>query len=222
MMCGMNFPIYLTGVKLTSAKLRALCLGVLFALLCEGLHAEAGANAAAAFQHYVQQVEARLQQQHRAGGSMLAPVSETRLRSGEFVREEITPKGGQEMPGALLHHWRGSCFVPGAHARQFERIFNDYGSYARVYSPQVLRASGQSRGNGQYTAQMRIRQHHVLTVVLDMIFDIQLHPVDAQHGYSASHSTAISEIEGAGTPSEHALGSSEDHGFLWRQYTYCS
>ena len=226
MMCGMNLLIYLSMMKdLSTAnklRLRTLSLVVMLASFAGTLHAEAGANAMAAFNRYVTQVESRLQQQHRAGGSMLAPGNDARLRAGEFIHEEITPKGGQELPGALLHHWRGSCFVPGAYARQFEHIFNDYGSYARVYSPQVLRASAQSRGNGQYTALMRIRQHHVLTVVLDMIFDIQLHPVDAQHGYSLSHSTSINEIEAADTASEHALGATQDHGFLWRQYTYWS
>jgi hypothetical protein len=69
---------------------------------------------------------------------------------------------------------------------------------------------------------MRVKQHHVITVVMDTAYDVTFARLDPQHGYSISRSTRISEIDSAGTPKEHALGPGEDHGFLWRLNTYWS
>jgi len=69
---------------------------------------------------------------------------------------------------------------------------------------------------------MRVRQRHVVTVVMDTAYDIVFGRLDARHGYSISRSTRIAEIEGAGTSDERALNSSQEHGFLWRQNTYWS
>jgi hypothetical protein len=76
--------------------------------------------------------------------------------------------------------------------------------------------------DNHFEAWMRVRQRHVITVVMDTSYDIVFGRLDAQHGYSVSRSTRISEIDSAGTAEEHALSSSEEHGFLWRQNTYWS
>jgi hypothetical protein len=74
---------------------------------------------------------------------------------------------------------------------------------------------------------MRVRQKHVLTVVMDTAYDITFGRPDfgrfaAQRGYSTSRSTQIEEIDSPGTPHERALGPGEEHGFLWRMNTYWS
>jgi hypothetical protein len=67
-----------------------------------------------------------------------------------------------------------------------------------------------------------VRQKHVITVVMDTAYDVTFARLDAQHGYSISRSTQISEIDAAGTASERVLRSSQEHGFLWRLNTYWS
>ncbi len=69
---------------------------------------------------------------------------------------------------------------------------------------------------------MRVRQQHVLTVVLDTAYDITFGRLDPQHGFSSSISTRIAEIDHAGTRGERALNANEEHGYLWRQNTYWS
>jgi hypothetical protein len=69
---------------------------------------------------------------------------------------------------------------------------------------------------------MRVKQKHVITVVMDTAYDVEFGRLDATHGYSVSRSTKISEIDDAGTKNERALNASEEHGFLWRQNTYWS
>jgi hypothetical protein len=140
--------------------------------------------------------------------------------------EKLTPSGGFDLPGAMLHHWRGTAFVAGASAADFERLMRDFDAYPRRFSPQVVRAKVLGREGGQQgdhvQADLRVRQRHVITVVMDTEYDIVFGRLDARHGYSISRSTRIAEIEAAGTSAERALSSSQEHGFLWRQNTYWS
>ncbi len=69
---------------------------------------------------------------------------------------------------------------------------------------------------------MRVRQRHVLTVVMDTTYDVTFSSLDPQHGSSISRSTRIAEIASPGTSTEHILPATEEHGFLWRQNTYWS
>jgi hypothetical protein len=69
---------------------------------------------------------------------------------------------------------------------------------------------------------MRVRQRHVITVVMDTEYAVEFGRAGVGQGWSVSRSTRIAEIEGAGTSKERALSAAEEHGFLWRQNTYWS
>lgn len=183
--------------------------------------------AISAFNTYVGGVESRLAQQHRSPDGFLATPasdsgSEARLRRGDLVIEELTRGGGAAVPGALLHHWRGTAFVPGAKAADVERVMQDFDSYPQRFSPQVLRARVVQRQGDHLQASMRVEQRHIITVVMDTAYDVSFGRLDVRHGYSISRSTGISEIVSPGTASERTLSASEEHGFLWRQNTYWS
>jgi hypothetical protein len=185
------------------------------------------AGAVAAFNSYVSGVESRLGQQHRSADAflasgILAPQNETRLREGELIVEEVTPSGGAALPGALLHHWRGTAFAPGATAADFERLMKDFNNYPQNFSPQVVQARVISQKSDDLQTLMRVRQKHVITVVMDTAYDVTFGRLDEQHGYSVSRSTRISEIGSAGTGAERELSADESHGFLWRMNTYWS
>jgi hypothetical protein len=180
--------------------------------------AEASPAAIAAFNSYTATVEARLARQHQSSASFVFLPSAD-LRRGDPVVEPLTTPS---VPGGLLHHWRGSAFVPGASAAEFECLLKDFGAYPRVYAPQVLRASVHNQQGDHLTASMRVRQKHGIAVVLDTTYDVSFGRLDAQHGYSLSRSTRVAEIEAAGTVSEHALTPAQEHGFLWRLNTYWS
>ena len=189
--------------------------------------AEAPPAAVSAFNSYISTLESRLSQQHRSPSGFIAPEAsgtqtEMRLRRGELIVEKLTLAKGAAMPGAMLHHWRGTAFVAGAKAADFERLMKDFNAYPRHFSPQVLQAKAFSEHGDLLEAGMRVRQRHVITVVMDTNYDITFGRLDAQHGYSISRSTRIAEIDAAGTSRERALGSGEEHGFLWRLNTYWS
>lgn len=122
----------------------------------------------------------------------------------------------------MLHHWRGTAFAPGATAADFERLMRNFGAYPRRYAPQVVQTRVLSQQGDHYQVLMRVKQHHVITVVMDTQYDVTFARLDAQHGYSLSRSTRISEISSPGTANERTLSPSEDHGFLWRLNSYWS
>ena len=203
-------------------------LGLLNFVSASGCFAEGpSAGAVAAFNSYGSGVESRLGQQHRSADAFLASgalasQSEARLRGGELIVEELTPFGGTALPGALLHHWRGTAFAPGAMAADFERLMKDVNNYPQNFSPQVIQAKVICQKGDSMQTLMRVRQKHVIAVVMDTAYDVTFGRLDERHGYSISRSTRISEIGSAGTGAERELSADEAHGFLWRLNTYWS
>jgi hypothetical protein len=160
-----------------------------------------------------------LQDGFLAGASASGP---DRLRRGELMVEQLTPATDGARAGAMLHHWRGTAFAPGATVADFERLMKDFNSYPQHFSPQVTEARALTQQGDRAQAEMRVRQKHGITVVMDAAYDITFGWLDAQHGWSSSRSTRIAEIDAAGTAKERVLSASEDHGFLWRMNTYWS
>ena len=184
--------------------------------------AEASPEASSAYDSYVSKVEGNLAKDHQSASSYLAPTDWVKVRQGELQVEELTPEGGQDIGGGLLHDWRGTAFVRGATEADIERLMKDYSAYPRHYAPEVIRAHILSRQNDRYQVQMRVRQQHILTIVMDTAYDVDFARSGVGRGYSISRSTRIAEIDQPGAARERALGPKEEHGFLWRLNTYWS
>ena len=165
--------------------------------------------ATSAFDSYARAVEARLDHNRRSPDSFLS--SPASLRSEDPIIEQLTPPSA-DLPGALLHHWRGEAFAPGASAADFERLLRDVDSYPRHFSPLVIQAQALTQEGDRMQTLIRVRQRNVITVVMDAAYDVTFGQLDAQHRYITSRSTRISEIDPA-----HG-----EHGFLWRLNTYWS
>jgi hypothetical protein len=209
------------------SALSGLLIVLLFAAVPRCAVAGPTPEAVSAFNSYSGTVEARLARQHSSQDGFLAPLaspteSDTRLRQGELIVEQLTPATGAVFSGAMLHHWRGTAFAPGATAADFERLMKNFGAYPQYYSQQVLQAKVLTQQGDRFQITMRVRQKHILTAVMDTAYDIVFGQLDARHGYSISRSTQISEIGSPGTAGERALAPGEDHGFLWQMNTYWS
>jgi hypothetical protein len=186
--------------------------------------------AQAGFDAYVRRVEMRLAQergqQQGQAGMILAPVDWQRVQAGEVVVEELTPMGEAELPGALIHDWRGTAFVPGARAEDFERVLRDFANYPKYFAPQVesaqVLANDADEDTDRASVTMRVKQQHVITVVPDTTYAITYARSGAgsanKWGTIDSRSTRVVEIGGDG----RALSAAEAHGFLWRMNTYWS
>ena len=167
--------------------------------------AEPPAAAVAGFDSYVEAVEARLAGQHRSAGwvswqARLGARRASAAAAGRVGGRADDAAGGAELPGAMLHHWRGTAFAPGATAADFERLMRDFGGLSAAFCAAGAAGEGGGAAMGDHVqAWMRVRQKHVITVVMDTTYDVTFGRLDAQHGFSISRSTRIAEIDAAGT-----------------------
>jgi hypothetical protein len=220
-----------------SRRLSFLCprTAILFlialAAATAGRATEPTAAAIAGFNSYIAALESRIDRQHQSQDGFISsvlsdPNNRAKLQRGEPIIERIRKSGGPDLPGATLYHWRGTAFVPGATVADYERVMEDFDGMPKTFAPEIVRAKVLDRKNeGGRTfiqAWYRVKQHHVITVVMDIAYDVVLARLDAKHGYSASRSTRITEIADAGASDEHAMTSSEAHGFMWRLNAYWS
>jgi hypothetical protein len=186
-----------------------------------------------AFDAYISKAETQIRQEQASPDSFLAfqPGSasateiEARLRHGEVLidnRANATESSGSpiEVPGGLIHRRRGLTFIPNATIADLFAVLQDYDRSARYYAPEVITSRLISRNEDDFKVAMRLREHRIVTVVLDTEYDIHYGQLDAAHQYSISRSTRIAEIADPGEPDERPLPAGHDHGFLWRLNAY--
>jgi hypothetical protein len=191
--------------------------------------AQLSLSARQAFETYAAAVEERLAQQHTSPGTYLAVLNlsetdradaERQLKSG-VLRVEPVNGGTRVVNGGLLHHWRGTAFVPGGKAKDMLALLRDYNHLASYYAPEVESSRVLSDLGGVATVAMRMKKQKVVTVVLDTEYGVQTGLTGAT-GYGFSRSMHIWQIAGAGTAHERRLPEGDDDGFLWRLNSYWS
>jgi hypothetical protein len=179
------------------------------------------------FDRYVQLTERRMAAEVPPGGPFLRiegftaearQQDEARLRNGDVITERLGTRDQDhaiEPSGALIHHWVGTIFIPGASLDQVLAVVQDYDRHQQYYAPQVLQSKLIARSGDQFRVYLRLKQKNVITVVFVTEHDVRYTRLDAAHAYSRSYSTRITELEHAGEPNERALPPGKDHGFLW-------
>lgn len=171
------------------------------------------------FGHYVASVEARLERQHAPGATF---VVASQLRSGDLRIEPVNGGTWPAAPGALMHHWRGSAFVPGATAARMLALLSDFDRFPKYYAPEVVSARVLSREDGAVMLAMRLRKQAVTTIVLDTEYRVEARLVGGDRGLSISRSEHIWEVDRPGTAKERRRREGDDDGFLWRLNSYWS
>jgi hypothetical protein len=213
------------GNRMTNKIVAAV---LLMSSLCCGAQLTQAANVA--FGQYVSNLEARLARQHADADTHLAMLNldpsrrnalERQLMSGEIRVEPVTG-AARELPGALLHHWRGDVFVSNATPEEMLALLRDHNHVYGHYAPRVI-ASHALKDDGE-TAMlaMRLQQQTVRTIVLDAEYAFESRLASTDRGYSLSRSTHIWQVDDPGTPQERRRPEGDDEGFLWRLNSYWS
>ncbi len=184
-----------------------------------------------AFDRYVQAAEA-LEHAELANDKAFLwidqlPEQERRRNYSTLKQGQATIRSSQPCeprcaaaPGGLIHDWVGIVFVPGVSLRETIATLQDYDRDADYYQPQVVRSRLLARSGNDFRIFLRLKQTYGITVVMDTEYQVHYSTLDTRRAASQSHSTRIAEVENAGLPSERTRPVGDDHGFLWRLYSY--
>jgi hypothetical protein len=189
--------------------------------------AELKPQTVAAFDQYVRTTEDRL----RDGGFLwldgLPEARRAELRAlthkGELAIERVRLSALEERvasTGALVHHWVGTAFIPGATIEQALSLLQDYDHHQRIYSPTIARSRLIAREGDQFRFFLRFVMKKVITVVVDSDHEALFSQSGTDRAEGWIRSTRIAEVEDADTPGEREKPVGNDSGYLWRLNTY--
>ncbi len=189
-------------------------------------------DAAQGFDHYAQLSELKMQGELAPGGVFLrvdglpeASRSEAhaRLQRGEVISERLRtldPSGHLSTPGALIHHWVGTVFVPGVSLRQVLALVQDYDHHFEYYKPEVVKSKTVEHAGNDFKVYLRLKRKKIVTVVLDTEYSVHYRQLDATRAIGDSYSTRIAEVAHPDEPDEQVLPPGKGEGFLWRLNSY--
>lgn len=147
----------------------------------------------------------------------------TKLKSGSVEMLRVLPEdAGQskDVPGGMIHDWKGIVFIPGVKLEDVLKILQDYDHHSRYYAPDVQQAKIESRDGDHFKVFMRFRREKVVTVVLDTEQDVNYFRDSPTRAHSRSSATRIAQVDNPGTAQEREKTPGDDDGFLWRMETW--
>jgi hypothetical protein len=199
----------------------------------EVMSAELKPKTLEAFERYVRATEARIDSELKRPDAFLyvdglpeprRSQIRAQLERGEVFMDRLQTldASGRKItaPDALIHHWLGAVFIPGATLHQTIDLVQDYDHHQDIYKPEVVRSKLVEHNGNDFKIFYRLRKKKVITVTLNSDHDVHYFPVDDKHWYSRSYSTRIAEVADADQPGEHEKPVGNDGGFLWRLYSY--
>ena len=135
------------------------------------------------------------------------------MKRGEVVIDRLeTRDHGNEIqcPGGLIHHWVGALWIPGATLAQTLALVQAYDRHVQVYSPFELRSRILERTGDNFKVSIRYLRKKIITVVLDTVFQIDYHTLDATHAWSHGRTESVREIKNHDTASESSFPEGQD------------
>jgi hypothetical protein len=150
-------------------------------------------------------------------------TAKAQLHNGGVVIEQLaTLDDGKPIsaPGALIHHWIGTAFVPGATLAQTLAFMQDYDHKVDYFKPDIVRSRILKHEGDDYFVLLRFYQKKIITTVIDTDQEVDYHVVDKTHAWSRSNATRVQEVENAGKSDERLDPEGHDRGFVWKLNTF--
>jgi hypothetical protein len=145
------------------------------------------------------------------------------LKSGQVYIEAMSAREGDrpiKAPSGLIHHWAGVIFIPRATFEEVEAVMRDYDCHEDIYKPQIRKSKLIEHNGDESKVYFQFFNHSIVTVILNANFDVR----DTQFGLgrfqTVTRSTRIAEVENADSPNEHERPVGNDHGYMWRLFSY--
>ena len=198
--------------------------------------AQLTAKTAQAFDQYIVAKEARGDRNLPAKQNFLyidaLPHDEATAAYSKLHQAQVLVQRDQEcstpactsIPGGLIHDWIGIVFVPGVSLSQALATLQDYDHDAIFYPSEVVKSKLLAKSPNEFRIYLRLKQVHIITVVLDTQYEVQYTHIDSEHEVARSRSTSVAEVNHPGASDERdepaGQPGDKDHGFLWRLNSY--
>ena len=192
---------------------------------------ELNPDTAAAFDRYVRAMEARMDED--TGRDQFLVVDRLpdarrteayqQLKNGQVYIEAMSAREGDhpiKAPSGLIHHWAGVIFIPKATFEEVEAVMRDYDCHEDTYKPQIRKSKLIERNGDESKVYFQFFNHSIVTVILNANFDVRDTRFGSGRFQTVTRSTRIAEVENVDSPNEHEKPVGNDHGYMWRLYTY--
>lgn len=184
-------------------------------------------DTAEAYERYALDVQQRFARQvlDRVRLEEASPVVLARLRAGEIIAEPGHEDGIFNVPGGLIHHWRGTAFMPGVTLDDILSTSQDYATYADTYdwvvgSGVIGHERHEEPRRDLYRVFFRVkRSARFVTSVLDLWALVEYRYPRAGLATAVSDADCIRQVENEGRPDERRMSVGRDSGYLWRANT---
>jgi hypothetical protein len=209
-------------------RLAALLVGIVFASRAGVLSIEKLQPATVeAFNRYVADYEKNGGAKFRATREFLIDThSQSKRRAFESGAAIVEVLRGENIQGGHIHHLYGAIHVKDVTARQVRATMEDYSKYTTYYKPDVAEARGESIPGGspseeRFRVALKLVQSTLwLDVAFETTYETRYVRLDDHSFETASRSTSIREYKDAHNPSLGTYEEGNDHGFVWRIYTW--
>jgi len=140
--------------------------------------------------------------------------------TGEPLTAPWTSDDPYKVTDGLIHDWIAAAFIPKATVKDVVAVLQDYAHYKEIYQPDLmdLRLIGQNGEKRQL--RMRTIKKKIVTVILDIDYDVEFRTIPNGRVQVWSRSTAIREVDHAGEPNETRSPPDKNAGLLWGLNTY--
>jgi putative flippase GtrA len=139
--------------------------------------------------------------------------------SGRIPIRKIEASKTVDVPGGMIHHWRGAVFIPGVPLHFIlSRVKNPNVEDTR--QEDVLDSKVLQRSANELRLYLKLQRSKIVTVVYNTehLVRYQQHGTDRES--SSSTATKIAEVERISGSREHEKPEGHDRGFLWRMNSY--
>jgi hypothetical protein len=195
-------------------------LVILCAAVSACLAAELKPEAIQAYDRYTHDVEARLAAAKPFLWIDASPEKLSLVKKGQTVVEPTKGDGDTFVPGASIHDWIGTIFIPGGTIEKTLAVLQDYDHHKNFY--QDVPDSKLLSRNGNDFKYFRLRSLHNGPISGVFRTDLEAHfqQVDAARWVCQTRSTRVVEIEDYGKSKQHELAPGHGSGYLWRLNGY--
>jgi hypothetical protein len=183
-----------------------------------------------AWNKYVAATEARIARELANGRAFFVhdflnngAQARKQVLAGRVAIGELSTTDGKgrpiQVPDGLIHHWRGSTFVPGVTLDALlTRLKNPSESGPHQEDVQALRVL--ARQPDRLKLFIAMTRKKIVTVTYHTEHDVVYQRHGPTRASSRSVATRIVEVAGAGTAEARERPPGDDRGFLWRLNSY--